>query len=64
MLPLQVARGFSRGAFEIKPFTDDKASSDSNQVAISRLRPAKSGSCIPNSKLTVFPVKKWKTRGK
>eukprot|EP00268_Persea_americana_P014871 TRINITY_DN16702_c0_g1_i1.p1 TRINITY_DN16702_c0_g1~~TRINITY_DN16702_c0_g1_i1.p1 ORF type:complete len:1018 (+),score=222.02 TRINITY_DN16702_c0_g1_i1:163-3216(+) len=61
---LKVARGFSRGAFEIKPFTDDKANSDSNQVAISRLRPAKSGSCIPNSKLTVFPVKKWKTRGK
>jgi len=59
----QVARGFSRGTFEVKPFTEDNANDD-QQVAISRLRPTGARTCIPNSKLTLFPVKKWKGRGK
>lgn len=61
---LKVARGFGRGIFEIKPFTDDKGNDDQHQVAISRLRPTKAGSYIANSKLTLFPVKKWKTSRK
>ncbi|XP_077214562.1 RNAse E/G-like protein [Tasmannia lanceolata] len=61
---LKVARGFGRGVFEVKPFTDEKANNDQQQVAISRLRPTEAGSFIPSSKLTIFPVKKWKTRRK
>ncbi|XP_058114849.1 ribonuclease E/G-like protein, chloroplastic isoform X4 [Magnolia sinica] len=57
---LKVARGLARGVFEVKPFTDDKANSDQQQVAISRLRPTEGRSYIPSSKLMVFPVKKWK----
>ncbi|KAF5196923.1 Ribonuclease E/G-like protein [Thalictrum thalictroides] len=36
---LKVARGFTRGAFEVKPFMDDKENNYHNQVAISRLQP-------------------------
>ncbi|XP_010252827.1 PREDICTED: ribonuclease E/G-like protein, chloroplastic isoform X2 [Nelumbo nucifera] len=61
---LKVARGFTRGAFEVKPFTDDKGNNDQNQVAISRLRPTDAGPNISSTKLTLFPVKKWKTGGK
>ncbi|WOK98136.1 ribonuclease E/G-like protein, chloroplastic isoform X1 [Canna indica] len=60
---LKVARGFPRGAFEVKPFTDDKGN-DVQQVAISRLRPTEARAYISNTKLTLFPVKKWKSRGK
>ncbi|KAG1364302.1 hypothetical protein COCNU_11G011290 [Cocos nucifera] len=60
---LKVARGFSRGTYEVKPFAEDKAN-DEQQVAISRLRPTEAGTYFPSSKLTLFPVKKWKTRGK
>ncbi|XP_026658518.2 ribonuclease E/G-like protein, chloroplastic isoform X2 [Phoenix dactylifera] len=60
---LKVARGFSRGTYEVKPFAEDKAN-DEQQVAISRLRPTEARTYIPSSKLTLFPVKKWKTRGK
>lgn len=59
----QVARGFSRGEFELKPFTEENAKDDS-QVAISRLRPTESRNYISSTKLTLFPVKKWKGRGK
>ncbi|PIA58643.1 hypothetical protein AQUCO_00500530v1 [Aquilegia coerulea] len=58
---LKVARGFSRGAFEVKPFMDDKVNNYHNQVAISRLQPAEVRSYITSPKLTLFPVKKWKT---
>ncbi|KAF8409769.1 hypothetical protein HHK36_005848 [Tetracentron sinense] len=61
---LKVARGFTRGAFEVKPFTDDKVDDSQHQVAISRLRPTEAGTYIPGTKLTLFPVKKWKTTGK
>lgn len=60
---LKVARGFLRGSFEVKPFTDDNAK-DEQEVAISRLRPTEARTYIRNTKLTVFPVKKWKGRGK
>ncbi|KAI9178371.1 hypothetical protein LWI28_025765 [Acer negundo] len=36
---LKVARGFTRGSFEVKPYTDDKASESQHQVTISLLRP-------------------------
>lgn len=60
---LKVARGFSRGMFEVKPFTDEQENDD-HQVAISRLQRTKAKTFIPNTKLTLFPIKKWKTRGK
>ncbi|XP_073098580.1 ribonuclease E/G-like protein, chloroplastic isoform X2 [Elaeis guineensis] len=60
---LKVARGFSRGTCEVKPFAEDKVN-DEQQVAISRLQPTEARTYIPSSKLTLFPVKKWKTRGK
>lgn len=60
---LKVARGFSRGQFEVKHFTEDKTN-DEQQVAISRLRPTEARTYIPNTKLTLFPVKKWRSRGK
>ncbi|XP_068636891.1 ribonuclease E/G-like protein, chloroplastic [Aristolochia californica] len=57
---LKVARGFSRGIFEVKPFMEDKANNGQSEVAISRLQTTKGG-YIHSSKLTLFPVKKWKT---
>ncbi|CAA7407803.1 unnamed protein product [Spirodela intermedia] len=60
---LKVARGFTRGTFEVRPFTDDMAAEE-QQVNISRLRAAEGRSYIPSTKLTLFPVKKWKARGK
>ncbi|KAK9285682.1 hypothetical protein L1049_024881 [Liquidambar formosana] len=61
---LKVARGFTRGAFEVKPFIDDKANKNQHQVVISMLRPTEAGTYNPSRKVTLFPVKKWKTRGK
>ncbi|XP_020599019.1 ribonuclease E/G-like protein, chloroplastic isoform X2 [Phalaenopsis equestris] len=59
---LKVARGFSRGTFEVKPFTEEKEN-DGQRVAISRLRHTEATSyIIPNSKLTLFPMKKWRGR--
>lgn len=59
----QVARGFSRGTFEVKPFAEENTK-DNQQVALSRLRPTEARTYIPNTKLTLFPVKKWQNRGK
>lgn len=64
MIP-QVARGFTRGAFEVKPFTDDKANENQHQSAtISMLRPTEARSKGPGKRVTLFPVKKWKSGGK
>ncbi|KAJ7964669.1 ribonuclease E/G-like protein, chloroplastic [Quillaja saponaria] len=61
---LKVARGFTRGSFEVKLFTDDKAEKKQHQVPISILRPAKARPNNPGQHVTLFPVKKSKTRGK
>ncbi|XP_052195374.1 ribonuclease E/G-like protein, chloroplastic isoform X2 [Diospyros lotus] len=61
---LKVARGFTRGAFEVKPLTDDEAYGSQHQVAISMLQPTEVGSYAPSRKLTVFPIKKWRTARK
>lgn len=53
---LKVARGFTRGAFEVKPLTSDKDYNNHRQVAINMLRPN-----APSGKVTVFPIKKWKS---
>ncbi|KAF6153815.1 hypothetical protein GIB67_001048 [Kingdonia uniflora] len=57
---LKVARGFTRGSFEVKPFTDEKENNNHHQVDISRLRPAEPGSYISSTKITIYPVKKGK----
>ncbi|XP_031274496.1 ribonuclease E/G-like protein, chloroplastic isoform X1 [Pistacia vera] len=59
-LLLKVARGFSRGAFEVKPFTDDKSSESQHQVAISLLRPAEASTKKNSKKVTLVPIKKLK----
>ncbi|CBI28473.3 unnamed protein product, partial [Vitis vinifera] len=61
---LKVARGFTRGAFEVKPFTDDKVNISSHQGPISMLRPTEAGTYNPRRNVTLFPIKKWKTGGK
>ncbi|KAL6140309.1 hypothetical protein ACLB2K_058609 [Fragaria x ananassa] len=62
---LKVARGFTRGAFEMKPFTDEKAHKDLQQVTISMIRPREARRTNnPGKKVTLFPVKKWKGGGK
>lgn len=57
---LKVARGFTRGAFEVKPLT---STDDNNKASISMLRPTEAGIYNPTRKVTLFPVKKWKTAG-
>ncbi|XP_044501523.1 ribonuclease E/G-like protein, chloroplastic isoform X2 [Mangifera indica] len=59
-LLLKVARGFSRGAFEVKPFTDDKSSESQHQVAISLLRQAEARTNKISKKVTLVPIKKLK----
>uniref|UniRef100_A0A5B7AGV8 RNA-binding protein AU-1/Ribonuclease E/G domain-containing protein n=1 Tax=Davidia involucrata TaxID=16924 RepID=A0A5B7AGV8_DAVIN len=61
---LKVARGFTRGAFEVKPLTEDKDYNKQHQIAISMLRATEVGTFTPSGKVTLFPVKKWKTGGK
>ncbi|KAK6922530.1 RNA-binding protein AU-1/Ribonuclease E/G, partial [Dillenia turbinata] len=58
---LKVARGFNRGAFEVKLVTDGNMNDSQNYVAISVLRPTETGTYIPSRKLSLFPLKKWKT---
>nr|KYP45338.1 Ribonuclease E [Cajanus cajan] len=61
---LKVARGFTRGAFEIKPFTEDKVEKNQHQVAISMLRSSEARTKKPGQNLTIVQVKKSKSRGK
>lgn len=56
----QVARGFTRGAFELKPFTEEKADKNQHQVAISMLRTAEARTSKSGKKLTLVPVKRAK----
>ena len=56
----QVARGFTRGAFEVKPFTEDNESENQRKVSIPVLRPTETKTKHPGKKVTLFPVKKWK----
>lgn len=60
----QVARGFSRGIFELKSFAEDKAESEKKPIALSALKSSENGSYISSGKLTLFPVKKWKATRK
>lgn len=61
---LQVARGFTRGTFEVKPFTDEKVEKNQHQVAISMLRSSEASTKNPGQNLTLVPVKKLKARRK
>ncbi|KAM7265492.1 hypothetical protein ACFE04_003175 [Oxalis oulophora] len=64
---LKVARGFIRGEFEVKPFTDDMGNKNQqHQVAISMLRRAEARGSGPaknkssGKSITLVPVKKYK----
>ncbi|XP_028780740.1 ribonuclease E/G-like protein, chloroplastic isoform X2 [Neltuma alba] len=63
---LKVARGFTRGTFEVKPFTDDKVEKNrhQHQVAISMLRSSEASTKKPGQNVTLVPVKKLKGRRK
>ncbi|CAN1345303.1 Ribonuclease E/G-like protein, chloroplastic [Linum perenne] len=59
---LKVARDFTRGAFEVKPFTDETESSKSqHQLAIQVIRRAEAKTNNSRRNLTLFPVKKSDT---
>ncbi|XP_031491990.1 ribonuclease E/G-like protein, chloroplastic isoform X1 [Nymphaea colorata] len=57
---LKVARGFGRGEFEVKAFADGKVNDEHEPATISRLHSTAPRSYMPNTKLTLFPVKKLK----
>ncbi|CAJ1970604.1 unnamed protein product [Sphenostylis stenocarpa] len=61
---LKVARGLTRGSFEVKPFTDDKVEKNRHQVTISRLRSSEARTKKPGQNVTLVQVKKSKARGK
>ncbi|XP_010488672.1 PREDICTED: ribonuclease E/G-like protein, chloroplastic [Camelina sativa] len=62
---LKVARHFTRGTFEVKPFMDEKTVNErQHQVAISLLKKADAIADSGKKKLTLFPIKKEKTSGK
>uniref|UniRef100_A0A1J3DIT9 Ribonuclease E/G-like protein, chloroplastic n=1 Tax=Noccaea caerulescens TaxID=107243 RepID=A0A1J3DIT9_NOCCA len=63
---LKVARHFTRGTFEVKPFMDEKTVNErQHQVAISLLKKADAiADSSGKKKLTLIPIKKDKARGK
>ncbi|KAL0302543.1 UNVERIFIED_CONTAM: Ribonuclease E/G-like protein, chloroplastic [Sesamum calycinum] len=62
---LKVARGLTRGTFELKRLTDENIHKNQYQgAAISVLRPKEVVTYSPSGKVTLFPIKKWKTGGK
>ncbi|MCD7448756.1 hypothetical protein HAX54_045697 [Datura stramonium] len=65
-LLLKVARGFTKGTFELKPLTVDKEYKDGCEeaAAISVLQPTEGGFQPPRKKVTIFPIKKWRSSGK
>ncbi|KAK4771122.1 hypothetical protein SAY87_031654 [Trapa incisa] len=64
-IPLKVARGFTRGEFEIKPYNSDgKGNKGQDQLAIPVLRPADGRRAKDSGKkVTVIPVKKFRATG-
>ncbi|XP_071735322.1 ribonuclease E/G-like protein, chloroplastic isoform X2 [Rutidosis leptorrhynchoides] len=67
---LKVARGLTRGAFELKPLTqgmedgddDDNDDDDDDRVVMPLIQPAPMNTS--RRKITIFPIKKRKTRGR
>lgn len=61
---LKVARGFTRGAFELKALADFKDHRDEDQISRPPFQPPRAARDPPRRKVTIFPIKKWKTGGK
>ncbi|GMH25157.1 hypothetical protein Nepgr_027000 [Nepenthes gracilis] len=62
---LKVARSFPRGAFEVKLFSEERGNNDRHRVGVSTAQPAGAPTHPPGSNRTkLFPIKKWRTRGK
>ncbi|XP_019431595.1 PREDICTED: ribonuclease E/G-like protein, chloroplastic isoform X1 [Lupinus angustifolius] len=61
---IKVARGFTRGDFEVKPFTDERPEKNQHQVTISILKSSEARTRKPGRKLTLVPSKKSKAKGK
>lgn len=60
---VQVARGLNRGAFELKLLTDESPDKVA-ATAISVLRPKEIAPQSSSPRLTLYPIKKWKTTRK
>ncbi|XP_073021868.1 ribonuclease E/G-like protein, chloroplastic isoform X1 [Primulina eburnea] len=60
---LKVARGLTRGTFELKHLTDHNVPENQHQAAISVLRPTEAATYASTKKVTLLPIK-WKTGGK
>ncbi|CAN4083520.1 unnamed protein product [Withania somnifera] len=63
-LLLKVARGFTKGTFELKPITVDKEYRDEHETSISLLRPTEGGFHHPLGKSHPLPYQKVKSGGK
>lgn len=55
---MQVARGLSRGTFELKLLTEDKSQHDGAAISV-LLQPKEVAAYSPNRKVTLFPINKW-----
>ncbi|XP_075520368.1 ribonuclease E/G-like protein, chloroplastic isoform X2 [Primulina tabacum] len=60
---LKVARGLTRGTFELKHLTEHNVPENQHQAAISVLRPTEAATYASTKKVTLLPIK-WKTGGK
>ncbi|CAH9094809.1 unnamed protein product [Cuscuta epithymum] len=59
---IKVARGFTRGTFELKPFTDADKECNKSRPPIPVLS-AEAARSLPQKKVNLFPIKKWKAGG-
>ncbi|CAM0911446.1 unnamed protein product [Alopecurus aequalis] len=57
---LKIARGFTRGAFELLPYSDEKDTHEQKESSLDSPPPREAG----RPKLSVFPIKKWMSRAK
>ncbi|XP_048542888.1 ribonuclease E/G-like protein, chloroplastic isoform X6 [Triticum urartu] len=57
---LKIARGFTRGAFELLPYSDQKDTDEQKELSPESPPPREAG----RPRLSVFPIKKWMSRAK
>ncbi|KAM3190744.1 hypothetical protein ACQJBY_068635 [Aegilops geniculata] len=57
---LKIARGFTRGAFELLPYSDQKDTDEQKELSPESPLPREAG----RPRLSVFPIKKWMSRAK
>ena len=60
MKTIQIARGFTRGAFELLPYSDQKDTDEQKELSPESPPSREAG----RPRLSVFPIKKWMSRAK